>query len=117
MSGRRRLLEEAERAAALMPGKPATADLIRRLATAVREEEAARIPVPKGEGREELGEVLALVDDHDGCHARVRDWNALTDWEKSSEGYPGDDVEQSEWWNRRADAAIAWLEPEGVVPT
>jgi len=61
--------------------------------------------------REALGEILALVDDHDGCHARVREWEALEQWEKDAhpDEEPFTDREDAEWWNRRADAVIARL--------
>lgn len=63
------------------------------------------------EEREALGEVLALVDDYDGCHERVRQWEATEQWEKDAhpDEEPFSDREDAESWNRRADAALAWF--------
>lgn len=61
--------------------------------------------------RDKLGEVIASVDDHDGCHARVREWEALEQWEKDAhpDEEPFSDREDVAYWNRRADAVIAHL--------
>ena len=71
----------------------------------------AEKPQPVAVDRESLGEILALVDDHDGCHARVREWEGLEQWEKDAhpDEEPCTDREDAEWWNRRADAVIAHL--------
>ena len=81
----------------------AVASLLRRAAAG----KAERAPID----RETLGEKLALVDDHNGCHARVREWEALEQWEKDAhpDEEPFTDREEAEWWNRRADAAITHL--------
>ena len=58
-----------------------------------------------------LGEALAMTDRYDGCHERVREWEALPGWEREAhpENYPASDIEDAEWWNRRADSAMAWF--------
>jgi hypothetical protein len=59
--------------------------------------------------REALGEVLARAGEYDYCHERVREWEAQPDWEKEAhpENEPHTDREDAEFWNVRADVAIA----------
>lgn len=73
-------------------------------------------PVPvasvgEGEAVAALGELLALVDDYDACHQRVRDYEATPEWRRTEDDYPSDDYEDVEWWNRRARAVLTsdWL--------
>ena len=69
--------------------------------------------------RDVMGEILALVGDYDGCHQRVRDWEAEPDWEK--EAHPNEepftDREDAENWNARADALIlaGYVKPRVVT--
>ena len=69
------------------------------------------VTVPTKSEREELGEVLALVGDEDGCHQRVRDWEAQEEWEREAQPQeePTVDREDAEYWNKHADAALAWV--------
>jgi hypothetical protein len=66
--------------------------------------------------REELGEILALVDDYEGSHERVREWEASEQWEKDAhpDNEPFSDREDAEWWNKRADAAITWFASRAI---
>jgi hypothetical protein len=61
--------------------------------------------------REALGEVLARVGDDDWCHERVREWDTREQWEKDAyaDDEPHSEREDVEWWNKRADAALAWF--------
>lgn len=75
------------------------------------EDRPAPLPSPVVEDTEVLGELLALVDDYDGCHQRVRDFGALPDWRKGDPADICSDRDDVEWWNRRATAVLAsdWL--------
>lgn len=60
-----------------------------------------------------MAEAAALHQDHDGCFERVREWEALEEWER--EAHPGerphDDYEERELWRGRIRAALAAADP------
>lgn len=53
-------------------------------------------------------EAAALLDDHDGCFERVREWEALEPWEREAQPgeYPHDDYESVQWWTKRTRAML-----------
>ncbi|MBT2537229.1 hypothetical protein [Arthrobacter sp. ISL-69] len=54
-------------------------------------------------------EVAALVDDYDGCFERVREYEAMEEYEQEAHGYPGHDYEDRDYWLKRTRAVIAAL--------
>jgi len=57
--------------------------------------------------RETLGEIIALTNNYDGCHERIRLWESREDWEKTDPGEVATDREDAEFWNLRADSVLA----------
>lgn len=64
--------------------------------------------------RDALAEKMALVDEYDGCFDRIREWEALPDWEREAhpDERPHTDYEDREFWRKRADVALALIEPD-----
>jgi hypothetical protein len=62
---------------------------------------------------ERAAEAAALVDDHDGCFERIREWEAMEPWEQEAHGYPSDDYEAREYWIKRTRAVLAAAVQEG----
>ena len=63
---------------------------------------------------EQMAEAMALAGDEDGCFERVKDWEALEQWEKDAhpDERPHGDYEDCEYWRVKAGAAYAVVQPE-----
>lgn len=61
-----------------------------------------------------MAEAAALYEDHDGCFERIRDWEALEEWEREAhpDNHPGSDYEDAAVWRGRIRAAWDAAHPD-----
>lgn len=67
--------------------------------------------------REQIARTLAMTDDYDGCFERIDEWEALEQWERDAQPQeaPSSELEDADFWMRRADAVLALFRPPSGV--